>query len=579
VTAEDAAGTSAATTVTFSITNVDDIAPTITSGTTGPPLEENSGAGQTVYTITATDNIAVSGYAIAGTDAALLTLYQSEGTPVNGFIALNANPDYEDKHDYSFTVTATDAAGNTSAATTVTFFITNVDDIAPTITSGATGNNLEENIGAGQTVYTITADANDGGTNSYAIAGTDVALLSVNAASGVVTLDADPDYETKNSYSFTVTAIDAAGTSAATSVTFSITNVDDIAPTITSGTTGPPLEENSGAGQTVYTITADANDGGTNSYAIAGTDVALLSVNAASGVVTLDANPDFETKPNYSFTVTATDAAGTSAATTVTFSITNVDEVAPTITSGATGTNRAENSGAGQTVYTITATDNIAVSSYAIAGTDVALLTLTGNVVTLTANPDFETKPNYSFTVTAKDAVGNTSAATTVTFSITDVAIELGAFHQGGTIFYLDGTGGGLIVADANISGDFYWSNSTTGFGTSSAFGSGQLNTTRIVNNDSYSGWGGNNAAREANNYSIEVDGVTYSDWFLPSKNEAAVMFSSGVVTTFKTGSNWMWTSTGYPPWNAYEMGPSGYITHSNRHQRGYMYIKPVREF
>ena len=172
-----------------------------------------------------------------------------------------------------------------------------------------------------------------------------------------------------------------------------------------------------------------------------------------------------------------------------------------------------------------------------------------------------------------------TSAATTVTFSITDVAIELGAFHQGGTIFYLDGNGGGLIVADANISGDFYWSNSTTGFGTSSAFGSGQLNTTRIVNNDSYSGWGGNNAAREANNYSIEVDGVTYSDWFLPSKNEAAVMFSSGVVTTFKTGSNWMWTSTGYPPWNAYEMGPSGYITHSNRHQRGYMYIKPVREF
>ena len=373
----------------------------------GTPLEENSGAGQTVYTITATDNIAVSGYAIAGTDAALLTLYQSGGTPVNGFIALNANPDYEDKHDYSFTVTATDAAGNTGAATTVTFSITNVDDIAPTITSGTTGNNLEENIGAGQTVYTITADANDGGTNSYAIAGTDVALLSVNAASGVVTLDADPDYETKNSYSFTVTATDAAGTSAATSVTFSITNVDDIAPTITSGTTGTPLEENSGAGQTVYTITADANDGGTNSYAIAGTDVALLSVNAASGVVTLDANPDFETKPNYSFTVTATDAAGTSAATTVTFSITNVDEVAPTITSGATGTNRAENSGAGQTVYTITATDNIAVSSYAIAGTDVALLTLTGNVVTLTANPDFETKPNYSFTVTATDAAGN----------------------------------------------------------------------------------------------------------------------------------------------------------------------------
>ena len=135
MTATDAAGTSAATTVTFSITNVNDTVPTITSGTTGTPLEENSGSNQTVYTIAATanDGGSITGYAIAGTDAALLTLYQSGGTPVNGIIKLNANPDYENKSSYSFTVTATDAAG-TSNPTTVTFSITNVDDIVPTIT-------------------------------------------------------------------------------------------------------------------------------------------------------------------------------------------------------------------------------------------------------------------------------------------------------------------------------------------------------------------------------------------------------------------------------------------------------------
>ena len=74
------------------------------------------------------------------------------------------------------------------------------------------------------------------------------------------------------------------------------------------------------------------------------------------------------------------------------------------------------------------------------------------------------------------------------------------------------------------------------GFGTSPNFGKGQLNTTRIVDNDS----NGNNAAREANNYSIEVDGVTYSDWFLPSNGEATVMFNSGVVTNFKPNGNFM---------------------------------------
>ena len=38
----------------------------------------------------------------------------------------------------------------------------------------------------------------------------------------------------------------------------------------------------------------------------------LLSANSATGVVKLTADPDYETQSSYSFTVTATDAAGTS---------------------------------------------------------------------------------------------------------------------------------------------------------------------------------------------------------------------------------------------------------------------------
>ena len=201
---------------------------------------------------------------------------------------------------------------------------------APAITSGATGTDLVENTGVDQTVYATVATA-VWPAPTYAIAGTDAALLVVNASTGFVTLTADPDYETKSSYSFNVTAIDAANnTSAATTVTFSITNVDEVIPTITSVTTGTDLAENSGAVQPIYTITAAANDGGTiQSYAIAGTDAGLLSVNASTGVVTLTADPDYETKSSYSFTVTASDAAGTSNATAVTFSITDVVESLP----------------------------------------------------------------------------------------------------------------------------------------------------------------------------------------------------------------------------------------------------------
>ncbi|MDB4401271.1 DUF5011 domain-containing protein, partial [Akkermansiaceae bacterium] len=202
----------------------DTTAPVITSGGMGIGLFENSGTGQSVYTIAASDAIGVVSYAIGGTDAASLTL-------TGNTVSLTADSDYETKNSYSFTVTASDAAGNTSDPTTVTFSITNVDEIPPVITSGGVGVDLFENSGTGQSVYTIAAsDAN--GVVSYAIGGADAALLTLDGE--VVSLIADPDYETKNSYSFTVTASDDAGnTSVPTPVTFSITDVDEVAPVIT----------------------------------------------------------------------------------------------------------------------------------------------------------------------------------------------------------------------------------------------------------------------------------------------------------------------------------------------------------
>ena len=56
------------------LSSPDTTAPSITSGTTGTDLAENSGSGQTVYTITATDNVGVDSYAIAGSDASLLSV-------------------------------------------------------------------------------------------------------------------------------------------------------------------------------------------------------------------------------------------------------------------------------------------------------------------------------------------------------------------------------------------------------------------------------------------------------------------------------------------------------------------------
>ena len=109
----------------------------------------------------------------------------------------------------------------------VTVNVTNVDEIAPVITSVATAA-VNENVAAGTTVYTATATDNVDFTDkviSYSLAGTDAAAFNIDAATGVVTIKASPDYETKSSYSFNVVAADATGNSSSETVTLSINNL------------------------------------------------------------------------------------------------------------------------------------------------------------------------------------------------------------------------------------------------------------------------------------------------------------------------------------------------------------------
>jgi len=85
---------------------------------------------------------------------------------------------------------------------------------------------------------------------------------------------------------------------------------DTIPPLIISKSITKPIEENSGYGQRVYTVKA-TDKSGIASYEIIKNryDGILFSINQFTGEVTLDQNPDFETKSNYSFEVIAKDAA------------------------------------------------------------------------------------------------------------------------------------------------------------------------------------------------------------------------------------------------------------------------------
>src|SRR5437588_1511354 len=108
------------------------------------------------------------------------------------------------------------------------------------------------------------------------------------------------------------------------------------------------IDENSGAGQVVYTATStDTGDiaTGSTSYSLGGTDAGAFSIDSSTGAVTLTGNPNFEAKSSYSFSVTATDAAGNHSAQAVSLKSTHLNDIPTRITYAATSAAIDENSG------------------------------------------------------------------------------------------------------------------------------------------------------------------------------------------------------------------------------------------
>ena len=140
---------------------------------------------------------------------------------------------------------------------------------------------------------------------------------------------------------------------------------------------------------------------------------------------------------------------------------------------------------------------------------------------------------------------------------------QIGDYRDGGIVFYiastpvdLDGDGDldtGLVCAIQDQSSSIQWiiggnTQTTTNGGTSASIGHGQTNTTAMMNQVGYTG----GAAKVCNDYSITVNEITYSDWFLPSKdelnqmytNKAAINSAAAANSGSNFANNFYWSST-----------------------------------
>jgi serralysin len=109
---------------------------------------------------------------------------------------------------------------------------------------------------------------------------------------------------------------------------FLVTGPANNAPVFSSGTSAS-IAENSPVSTIVYQAVATDADGDSISYALGGADAALFTIDA-SGAVRLIQAADYEVRPSYSLTVTASDSGPAAATRSVTVNVTDRSERGPT---------------------------------------------------------------------------------------------------------------------------------------------------------------------------------------------------------------------------------------------------------
>ena len=324
------------------VTDVGDLAPVFSSASSATFDENGTGA---VYTALVTPDVtgASISYSISGgADSAKFSINSSSGV-----VGWKSNPDFEtpdsaaSSNVYDIVITATEAGNTNTVTQTVAVTVTDVGDVAPAFTSASSATFAENGTGA---VYTavVTPDVT-GAVVSYSISGgADSARFSINSSSGVVGFVSSPNHESatdsggNNVYDITISATEANNTNTVTQiVAITVTDVGDVAPAFTSGSSVSFAENGTGA---VYTAVATPDAGGAVSYSIAGgDDSARFSINS-SGVVSFKSSPDFETKADagsnnvYDLVVSATEMGNTVVSTrSVVVTVTDVDDTAPIV--------------------------------------------------------------------------------------------------------------------------------------------------------------------------------------------------------------------------------------------------------
>ena len=221
---------------------------------------------------------------------------------------------------------------------------------------------------------------------------------------------------------------------------------------------------------------------------------------------------------------------------------------------------KTETDPTGGASYTITGTSQLLSVPYAlhaktaesvtgtITETDPVYDSSVASGITGTDTTNWNNKQEQLTAGTNITIVGNTISATG------DSTLTIGQAYQGGIIFWLDATGQhGLIAATADQSTGIRWYNGTFRYTGTTGDGlyAGAMNTAMIIATQIADNQTGNFAAKVCADYSVTESGITYGDWYLPSKYELNLLYlQNTAVGGFTNASYWSSTeNNNYDAW------------------------------
>jgi MYXO-CTERM domain-containing protein len=291
-------------------------APTIANQTFR--INVGSANGTAVGTVTASDpdsgNVLSYSLAVAGNTGSAFSI-----NPTSGAISVNNNAALAANTTFSLTVTVTDGGG-LSASATVTVNVNKAPSLSNQSFSVNEGTANDTSIGA-----VAASDAGD--TLSYSItAGNTSGAFSINSSTGVISVSSSAAlvYATNPTFSLTVRVTDSGGLNTSATVTVNVNAPGapvNNAPVIANQTF--TINDGSANGTVVGSVVAsDPDAGNTLTYSITGGNTGnAFSINASTGVLSVNAAVSYTSNPTFNLSVRVTDNGMLSTTATVTVNV------------------------------------------------------------------------------------------------------------------------------------------------------------------------------------------------------------------------------------------------------------------